>query len=166
MHAKTGRAHQAADAAPPTLPPATAHGQQQQRSADPGAAAPSLSAALLTPLLMHLPCGVIVVDMVGSVVFMNEAGTRLSHELLLGDSSVAGSALPDQPGEWPAVTHGMLIAVPWLGTPCRMWTMCSGYRVRPGIGSYRWQSRRCATGRGRRRLAGRCSRSQTLRHAW
>jgi signal transduction histidine kinase len=121
MRKSTGTAHQAAlsitgprvEAPPVTLLPAVEHGLQQVRagrSDDAVTTTPALPAAMLTTLLMHLPCGVIVVDTAGSVAFMNEAGQRLSREIKLGSSSVASSVLPGYPGMSPPVTHGMRIA--------------------------------------------------------
>jgi signal transduction histidine kinase len=113
MRAKKSTAHQTAGAAPSALLSAGEYGQRpvrDQRSDDLDANTPALSHAMLNTLFMHLPGGVIVVDTAGREVFTNEAGRRLSREMLLGAGTLAGNVLLDDVVGSPPVTHGMRIA--------------------------------------------------------
>jgi hypothetical protein len=96
--------------APLTLAATSRQEGQDGRPDDTVASLPSLSAAMLVALASHLPCGVIVLDTAGRVVFTNEAGTRLFRDMQLGDGSVAGNVLPGHLNSSPQLTHGMLIA--------------------------------------------------------
>ena len=105
-------------------PKVVAATEQGQRRADNGppsdreAATPQLPLGMLNTLFMHLPSGVIVVDAAGSVVFMNEAGERLSREIQLTAGTVA--AVPaGRPGTSPPATHGTLIAEVLAGKTVR-----------------------------------------------
>jgi signal transduction histidine kinase len=119
MRTKPGTTHQAppatdpqGDASPAAMLPAAEDGQPvgDRRTDDRGARAHAPPVAMLTTLFTHLPCGVIVVDAAGRVVFMNEVGERLSSEMQLGDRSVAGNVVPDHSKGSPPVTHGMRVA--------------------------------------------------------
>ena len=53
-----------------------------------------MPAALLSALYTHLPNGLIVVDTARHVLFINEAGTRLSAEVVRATAGRAAVACP------------------------------------------------------------------------
>ena len=59
---------------------------------------------------MHLPCGVIVMDTAGRIVYMNEAGTILNDEMQLGTGSVSRERVPDDLDGSPLLAAGARLA--------------------------------------------------------
>jgi len=69
----------------------------------------TMPAALLTALYTHLPAGLIVVDTAGRVVFTNEAGARLSAEVVRATAPVGSARLSDRAIAPSLLPHWTLI---------------------------------------------------------